>query len=41
MGGKWHGGKGDVKRKGANDRKYRKGWEKIFDQKNTDSKNKK
>jgi hypothetical protein len=41
MSGKWHGGKGDARRKGANDRKYRAGWERIFSQKNTDSKNKK
>lgn len=30
MTGKWHGGKGDTKRKGANDQKYRAGWDRIF-----------
>jgi hypothetical protein len=41
MKGEWSGGKGDAKRKGANDRKYREGWDRIFDQKNKDSKHKK
>ena len=30
MSGKWHGGKGDGRRKLANDKKYREGWDKIF-----------
>lgn len=30
MGGKWHGGKGDGRRKKADDRKYREGWDRIF-----------
>ena len=30
MTGKWRGGKGDAKRKGANDQKYREGWDRIF-----------
>ena len=33
MGGKWHGGKGDSRRKKADDKKYRKGWDRIFGQK--------
>jgi len=41
MKGEWSGGKGDARRKGANDQKYREGWAKIFDQKNKDSKHKK
>jgi hypothetical protein len=41
MKGEWSGGKGDAKRKGADDRKYREGWTRIFDQKNKDSKHKK
>lgn len=41
MKGEWSGGKGDARRKGANDQKYRAGWERIFRQKNTDSKDKK
>jgi len=28
--GEWSGGKGDSRRKKANDRKYREGWERIF-----------
>jgi len=28
--GKWHGGKGDGRRKKANDRKYKEGWDRIF-----------
>jgi hypothetical protein len=30
MSGKWHGGKGDSRRKKANDRKYREGWDRMF-----------
>ena len=30
MGGKWHGGKGDSRRKKADDKKYREGWDRIF-----------
>jgi|TARA_R110000772_G_scaffold262608_1_gene381703 hypothetical protein len=30
MSSKWHGGKGDVRRKGANDTKYSKGYDSIF-----------
>lgn len=30
MNGKWHGGKGDQRRKNANDDAYRKGWDRIF-----------
>jgi len=41
MGGKWHGGKGDAKRKGANDQKYREGWDRIFGQKKQKNKDKK
>jgi len=33
MGGKWHGGKGDNRRKKANERKYREGWDRIFNNK--------
>lgn len=33
MKGEWSGGKGDARRKGANDKKYRAGWERIFNQK--------
>jgi len=28
--GKWHGGKGDRRRRGADDDKYRAGWYRIF-----------
>jgi len=35
MGGKWHGGKGDSRRKNANDRKYKEGWDRIFADNNT------
>ena len=28
--GKWHGGKGDRRRRGADDDKYRAGWDRIF-----------
>lgn len=28
--GKWHGGKGDRRRRGADDDKYRIGWDRIF-----------
>ena len=31
----WHGGKGSTKRKGANDDKYRNGYDRIFDQRNS------
>ena len=34
MKGKWHGGKGSSRRKGANDTVYRDNWDKIFGQKN-------
>jgi hypothetical protein len=30
MKGEWSGGKGDRRRKLANDQKYRAGWERIF-----------
>ena len=30
MGSKWHGGKGDRRRKRADDNKYRTGWDRIF-----------
>lgn len=40
MSGKWPGGKGDRRRKGANDKKYREGWDKIFNQKTKDNKDK-
>jgi len=30
MSSKWHGGKGDGRRKKADDRKYREGWDRIF-----------
>lgn len=30
MGEKWHGGKGDRRRKQADDDAYRKGWDRIF-----------
>jgi len=33
MGGKWHGGKGDGRRKKADDKKYREGWDRIYSQK--------
>jgi hypothetical protein len=33
MSGKWHGGKGDGRRKKADDRKYREGWDRIFGKK--------
>lgn len=41
MKGEWSGGKGDGRRKGANDRKYREGWDKIFGQKEQKNKHKK
>jgi hypothetical protein len=41
MSGKWHGGKGDGRRKRADDRKYREGWDKIFSQKEQKNKHKK
>jgi len=28
--GEWSGGKGDGRRKKANDRKYQEGWDRIF-----------
>jgi len=28
--GKWHGGKGDRRRKHADDNKYRDGWDRVF-----------
>lgn len=30
MTGKWHGGKGDRRRKAADDDRYRNGWDRIF-----------
>ena len=30
MGTKWHGGKGDRRRKHADDDRYRDGWDRIF-----------
>ena len=30
MSNKWHGGKGDRRRKQADDKKYRSGWDRIF-----------
>ena len=30
MGKEWHGGKGDSRRKGSDDKKYRDGWDRIF-----------
>ena len=41
MSGKWHGGKGDGRRKNANDRKYKEGWTRIFGQNNEKDKHKK
>jgi len=38
--GKWHGGKGDSRRKKADDEKYRKGWDRIFGQKDKKDKGK-
>lgn len=29
MSGKWHGGKGDARRKGSDDA-YRRGWDRVF-----------
>ena len=34
MSGKWQGGKGDARRKKADDKKYREGWDRIFKGKN-------
>jgi len=36
MTGKWHGGKGDSRRKKADDRKYKEGWDRIFGTSKTD-----
>ena len=33
----WHGGKGSTKRKGADDDKYRNGYERIFSQRHSSS----
>lgn len=41
MKGEWSGGKGDARRKLANDRKYREGWDRIFGQKKLKNKDKK
>jgi len=41
MKGEWSGGKGDARRKGANDQKYGAGWDKIFGQKEQKNRNKK
>lgn len=41
MKGEWSGGKGDAKRKGADDQKYREGWDRIFSQEIKNSKDKK
>jgi hypothetical protein len=41
MKGERSGGKGDAKRKGADDRKYREGWTRIFGQKDSKENNKK
>ena len=30
MSGKWHGGKGDSRRKHADDTKYKRGWDAIW-----------
>ena len=30
MSSKWHGGKGDARRTGADDESYKSGWERIF-----------
>ena len=30
MSNQWHGGKGDRRRKNANDDAYRSGWDRIF-----------
>ena len=30
MADQWHGGKGDRRRRNADDKKYRSGWERIF-----------
>lgn len=30
MADQWHGGKGDRRRKDADDQKYREGWDRIF-----------
>ncbi len=41
MKGEWSGGKGDARRKSADDRKYQAGWDRIFSHKNKDGKDKK
>jgi len=41
MGGKWHGGKGDARRKQADDQKYRAGWDRIFGQEKLKNRDKK
>jgi len=38
MSEKWHGGKGDSRRKTANDKKYKAGWDKIWSDKKNDKK---
>jgi len=41
MKGEWSGGKGDAKRKSADDQKYREGWTRIFSQEKHKVKDKK
>lgn len=41
MKGEASGGKGDARRKGAEDQKYRAGWDRIFGQKEQKNKDKK
>ena len=41
MKGEWSGGKGDARRKGADDQKYRAGWDRIFGQKEQKNRDKK
>ena len=36
MSGKWHGGKGSGRRKGADDKKFQDNWDKIFGDKSKD-----
>ena len=36
MSGKWHGGKGSGRRKGADDKKFADNWDKIFRDKSKD-----
>lgn len=40
MGDKWAGGKGDKRRKGANDEKYKEGWDRIWNTERNNDKQK-